>query len=730
MKLPGFLLFLLILFTLKGYATPIMISDNPEALPIGKNLEYFHDAEKMHTIDTITLHSYWTESSGDSLNFGFTTDPYWFRFSATNPEQENTSWFFEISYPMIDSIELYVPLKNGGFHKITAGDRYPFLQRNVIDRNYLFSMKEPPGNRTYYFRIETTSSLNFAPLMMSPRAYIHRMNYVQPVSWIYYGFLLIMIIYNLFIFISSRDWNYLYYVLFILSWTMFHLTLNGYTYQYLWPENIWWTNNSLPFFMFLTASSASIFISSYLGLKTTFRLLFRINLFLVVIPGFTLAQISLFLEYHYAIIIATGFTILTTIVLFLSGGIELLKKSRPALFIGLAFSGLGIGILLYTLKTFGILPANFITSQGILIGSSLTIVLLSWGLADKINMMKNNVEMLLVEQQESETSVREHAAYLQEIVKTTHTISMELNIVSEDLKDICNYFSKLAEEQSDTGQEISARFETLVKAIDHIHESTTEQKDMGEESKEMVHQLNTAQQNMIRGSLKVVESVKKIAHSASSTEESLTMMTDTINIISNGRKEIDLFVNVINDISDQINLLSLNASIEAARAGEAGRGFAVVADEIGKLAHATSENSKHISEQIKKITADIEKGASIVVSTRASTGTIFDMVGAVQSSILQVSDLMTAQDSRLETVVKQVNLFDSKAEKIVTLTDQQKTSMELVLKTIKRLGEIAGEVADSNRKVLEFTGTIHEKAERLEKLVHPAEGISSQGRNN
>jgi methyl-accepting chemotaxis protein len=208
-----------------------------------------------------------------------------------------------------------------------------------------------------------------------------------------------------------------------------------------------------------------------------------------------------------------------------------------------------------------------------------------------------------------------------------------------------------------------------------------------------------------------------ISDSTNVTEFTMRNLIDKMNIIMAGGKSIDQFVIMIDDITDRINLLSLNAAIEAARAGDHGRGFAVVADEIGKLAQATSDNSKEISSKIRQISHDIQEGMGMVNNTNSSIEVIFKMVQTINKRIEEVAALMSAQARSIQDVTKQAELMDSLSEEITHSTREQNTAMEDTLKTISRLSEFAQEVSQSTITISSVSHTINEKVKQLDEMV-------------
>ncbi|HOT45432.1 MAG TPA: methyl-accepting chemotaxis protein [Spirochaetota bacterium] len=174
---------------------------------------------------------------------------------------------------------------------------------------------------------------------------------------------------------------------------------------------------------------------------------------------------------------------------------------------------------------------------------------------------------------------------------------------------------------------------------------------------------------------------------------------------------------MIDDISDRINLLSLNAAIEAARAGEHGRGFAVVADEIGKLAQATSDNSKEIASKIRQISQDIQDGMGMVNNTNSSIEVIFTMVETMNHRIDVTANLMADQAKAILDVTKQAEVMDGLADKITISSREQNSAMEELLRTISRLSEIAQEVSQSTHIISEISKSINRKVNAPDKIV-------------
>jgi methyl-accepting chemotaxis protein len=168
-------------------------------------------------------------------------------------------------------------------------------------------------------------------------------------------------------------------------------------------------------------------------------------------------------------------------------------------------------------------------------------------------------------------------------------------------------------------------------------------------------------------------------------------------------QEIGEIASVIDDISDQTNLLALNAAIEAARAGEHGRGFAVVADEVRKLAERTTGATKQIADMIKDIQKQtkeaviaMEQGNKEVVSGIELTDKAGDALNRIQSSSQEVSDLIT---------------------QIAAASEEQSATTEEISKNVVGISQATAESARQIEQVANTSSDLAQATEILAELI-------------
>ena len=198
------------------------------------------------------------------------------------------------------------------------------------------------------------------------------------------GMLVVMIVYNLFVYLSTRDINYLYYIAFVASYLMFWSTLWGYSFAYLWPNEIRWNSIAVPVFIASACVAACLFADNFLKLRRFSRPAHWALLGLAGVSVLLLVG-SFVLPYQLIIRINSAMILLVSVAALVCGYWRWWAGARFARFYCLSWTSVFVGVSVLTIGKFGLLPSNFWTDNASQIGVLMLVVLLSFTLADRIN---------------------------------------------------------------------------------------------------------------------------------------------------------------------------------------------------------------------------------------------------------------------------------------------------------------------------------------------------------
>ncbi|HPB82155.1 MAG TPA: 7TM diverse intracellular signaling domain-containing protein, partial [Spirochaetota bacterium] len=400
-------------------AAPVIITDDCTEYSLGKYIETLEDPAGTLTLQDIMKDEHRTrfvKNNREIPNFGFTPSAYWVKLRILNTSSADNRWLIETGFPLLDSIQLYAaePGKDGTvriIHTETTGRKVPFSKRRINHRNFIFDIPFPVEKITeLYLRIKTDDGMIFPISLWDKDLFRITVQRGQFLFGIYYGIVLIMIFYNLFIFFSVRDFSYLYYVLYISSFGLFQLAMNGLAYQHLWPDSPWWAINANPFFIGLSIFFAVLFSIKFLQTREVAPkadILFKI----LMICAALLSAASLIADYAITIVLGQLLPLACILLAIPTAVYCLIKGRRSARFYLIAWSMFFFGVVLSILRVLGMLSHTIITEHGLQIGSGFEMVLLSLALADRINIMKKEKEdaqeqLIATQQREMDTLQR------------------------------------------------------------------------------------------------------------------------------------------------------------------------------------------------------------------------------------------------------------------------------------------------------------------------------------
>ena len=309
--------------------------------------------------------------------------------------------------------------------------------------------------------------------------------------------------------------------------------------------------------------------------------------------------------------------------------------------------------------------------------------------------------------------LNESGSRMHSVISRVFIMADELATTSEELSSAADNFSTESQNTAATVEEVTSTLEEISAAVESIFVNVKDQHQRTQVIIDNIHKLYEIVSSVSNQMGDAMGVKSEIDHFIDLVQNKIKETLQLTESAAEGSREMLGATTLITDISDKINLLSLNAAIEAARAGEQGRGFAVVADEIGKLAEQTSANVHTISKIVNETEAKMADSFQSLNEAINAIQSIFNGLTSFTLSVNKAADL-SKQDMEVNRVLQDdARHFLEKAGEILASMHEQKLAMEEIAKSVNMINNSAQNNSAGAEELNATAENISQAAENL-----------------
>lgn len=395
---------------------------------------------------------------GSKLNFGFTASAYWIKLPLKRLPAAPQRWLLEIDYAKLQQIDFYPPRGPA----ILTGSERPFKSKPYFDRFFVFPLDLGIEEEIHYLRVTSKYSLTVPLRLWQPEAYIADQQRFDAMQFIYFGSLMVLVIYGLVIFIAVRYKLFALYSAYILAAGIAMFASNGYGRLFFWPDSPNFDEISQTLLFSLAAFFATWFARGLVLNDSAPRLnlMLKFCQFLfILVAGLTLLQPLLpalaFVANQLLLVNSVAMGLLVTV----AGYQAYVQKRQGVRFFLIGWIILWAGICVAALRAFGWMPTNGFTSYAVQITTSIEMLLVALALGDLVR------EEHLARLQAQKNMLAGKQALLEMSLASEEKLKQAVQERTEQLQTALRQEKYLREQYVRIGSMISHEFRTPLSVI-------------------------------------------------------------------------------------------------------------------------------------------------------------------------------------------------------------------------------------------------------------------------